>query len=278
MKRLNDDTHYYSSEDEDCLLAGLTHQWAENTLDNNNHHSTQHNNINNTDNIGATEAAAAEVLTVKEIGYRSRLNPELLIYILSSRVQGIAFQLWPAAAILCQFIESHRDQFKEQTIVELGSGCGLVGLLCASTVIQAQKTYITDMQSVQAHLQANIQANQAIIPNQNAEKHIEAATIEWGKPLSSQLLSEMKQIDYILLSDCVYWEELFEPLLLTLLEFTQFSPKCVIYLTQTPRRGKIENRFFKKVKKQFNCEVIHKQKETEQSRQFIQIYKITRKS
>jgi predicted nicotinamide N-methyase len=244
------------SEDENSLLAGLTNEWNHNEI------------CNGTDK---------QAVLTREEGYRSSLNPELVIHILSCRVQGIAFQLWPAARSLCEYIQFHAIEFTGKTCIELGSGCGLVGLLCASTVIAARKTLITDMKPVEKHLQANIEANLEIIPYENKHEAVAPKTLEWGKPIEQAILNEIKQFDYILLSDCVYWEELFDPLLCTLIELTDFSPRAVIYLSQTPRRGKIENRFFKKLKKKFDCVVVDKQKQNEECRQFVHIYKITRK-
>jgi predicted nicotinamide N-methyase len=51
--------------------------------------------------------------------------------------------LWPAAAVLSRWIVERRAEFKGQTVVELGAGCGLPGITLAR-YSKAQRVVLTD--------------------------------------------------------------------------------------------------------------------------------------
>jgi hypothetical protein len=95
--------------------------------------------------------------------YRSALDASLVLRVAVSQAQGIGFQLWPAAAVMCRWLESQteypRDFLRGRRVLELGAGCGLVGMLVASDVFGAALVTITDLDEVVPHIQANIDAN-----------------------------------------------------------------------------------------------------------------------
>ncbi len=49
--------------------------------------------------------------------------------------------IWRAAEQLAEFIIDHKEEFKDKTVIELGAGAGLTGLVCAQ---YAKNVYITD--------------------------------------------------------------------------------------------------------------------------------------
>jgi hypothetical protein len=95
--------------------------------------------------------------------YRSALDASLVLRVAVSQAQGIGFQLWPAAAVMCRWLESQteypRDFLRGRRVLELGAGCGLVGMLAASDVLGAASVTITDLDEVVPHIQTNIDAN-----------------------------------------------------------------------------------------------------------------------
>lgn len=61
---------------------------------------------------------------------------------------GCGGRIWPAAEVLGAYISSHvdryRNEWKGKTIVELGAGTGLAGLLVARMGVGCQGVWITD--------------------------------------------------------------------------------------------------------------------------------------
>jgi predicted nicotinamide N-methyase len=83
-----------------------------------------------------------------------------------------------------------------KTVIELGSGCGLAGLVAASL---GGDVLLTDQREAVELLQRNVAAN-AISPEEAAR--LQVAEYTWGTE-PSQALPRPK-FDYILVSDCAY--------------------------------------------------------------------------
>jgi len=153
--------------------------------------------------------------------------------------RGLAFQLWPACRSLCHFIETRPDHFWEgKRILEVGAGLGVASILLGR--LGATVT-ATDLEAPCALIRENVRKNAV-------ESCVKVEPLDWFKP--HDVLTGMN-FDYIVAADCIYWEELFEPLRQTL--EAACSSNTEIILAQV-RRRKIEGRFFKKMGKRFTCE------------------------
>jgi predicted nicotinamide N-methyase len=208
------------------------------------------------------------------LAYQSILDPTRQFSILSLKSKGIAYQLWPASTFLCQYIETNKESlftFSQDMIplcLELGAGCALVSMVCASL---GCCSIATDLPEVAPHIAANIMLNQQYYsiasPNDVLRKHLETKTVQQGQ-IAVDCLSWGEecarfadaQFDVILVADCVYWEELFAPLLSSLLHLTSNSPQTIILLSQTVRRQHIEKRFFKRLHANFVVDMVSDQK------------------
>jgi predicted nicotinamide N-methyase len=150
--------------------------------------------------------------------YQSTRDSNLVLNVVVDPQAGIAFQLWPAAHVMCRWLESQPTSFLSgKKIIELGAGCGLVGLLCASNAFDASMVTITDLPNVIPHINANIDANVGVFLSRDK---VNAAALAWGQEDTWKHDFPTGSYDIILLSDCLYWESLFEPLLKTLLQLT----------------------------------------------------------
>ena len=195
---------------------------------------------------------------VPDVAYTSPHPPHFSLRVLLSPSQGLSFQLWPAALLLCQYLDSPpiRSLLPSLRIVELGAGCGLVGLLAAA--LGAQVT-VTDLPHVVGHLEANVAVNAPpFVQSQGVEggptvgKHpsggsVRCTALTWGEGEEGVVSAGLGGVDWVLLADCVYWEELFDPLLDSLTALC--SPSTRVLLSQTVRRHRVEGRFFKRAKK-----------------------------
>ena len=209
-----------------------------------------------------------------QLAYTSARDLSLRLSLLLAPSRGIAFQLWPAARLLCSYIDSPAvaPSMRGATAIELGAGCGLVGMLAAA--VGAHVT-LTDLPDVEHHLQLNIAVNTTLFtPQPPASPPLAASRfasttggslttspLSWGEP------TLLTPPDYLLLSDCIYWEHLFTPLLNTLLALT--SSHTRILLSQTPRRNKVEQRFFRASRKLLLWEERARGKVSDDDRQWM---------
>jgi predicted nicotinamide N-methyase len=141
---------------------------------------------------------------------------------------------------------------------------GALFALYGASVVQ------TDVPDVMPHLDANVDLNFPRNATGKRSASIVTAPLSWASPPQSTLCTCACHYDLIIATDCVYWEELFDPLLSTLTTLTQnghdvatagggeaASPSSpLVLLAQTDRRPRVERRFFKALARTFACACI----------------------
>ncbi|KAL3854983.1 hypothetical protein ACJMK2_014215 [Sinanodonta woodiana] len=119
---------------------------------------------------------------------------------------GVAAVVWDAAIILCHYQENHPDLVRGKSVIELGAGSGLVGMVAA---LLGAKVMVTDRESVMEYLQETIDFN---LKGQGHTVSIETRALDWTKDVETF----NETFDVVLGSDLVYIEEAFSDLLKTL--------------------------------------------------------------
>ncbi|XP_029462222.1 protein N-lysine methyltransferase METTL21A [Rhinatrema bivittatum] len=119
---------------------------------------------------------------------------------------GVAAVVWDAAVVLCTYLEMGAVDLQGRSVIELGAGTGLVGIVAA--LLGAHVT-ITDRQVALELLELNIQDN---LPSDLQHKAV-VKELSWGKNLGN---FSPGGFDLILGSDIIYLEETFLDLLQTL--------------------------------------------------------------
>jgi predicted nicotinamide N-methyase len=75
----------------------------------------------------------------------------------------VGFLMWPSAIVLSRYILSNTHLIKNKTILEIGAGCGLVGIVAASIVkdcVEPSRVVITDVNNtVLNNIERNISLN-----------------------------------------------------------------------------------------------------------------------
>ncbi|CAG8539499.1 2764_t:CDS:2 [Paraglomus occultum] len=99
------------------------------------------------------------------------------------------------------------------TILELGSGTGYLGITLASRLVPPFTLILTDLPDVLPLLNRNVSNN-----SRANTDHIIVAPLEWGNSAHSECINSKHRIDLVIASDLVYFPELFDPLIKTLLE------------------------------------------------------------
>ncbi|CAO3613994.1 unnamed protein product [Cunninghamella blakesleeana] len=150
-----------------------------------------------------------------------------------------------------------------RTILDLGSGTGLVGLAIAKACPNLAHMELTDQIPLIGLLEENIQLNQL-------ESKVGASVLNWGEPTDLN-------VDIVLASDCVYLEIAFQPLIDTFMTLTDNNHDVQIYLSYRKRR-KADKRFFHMLKKKFNIvDIVEDPDRVNYSRQNLHLYKLERK-
>ena len=109
-------------------------------------------------------------------------------------------------------------------ILELGAGTGYVGIALAKLLHRPCQVYITDLEQVVPLIQENVALSN--IPADAAEVIVDR--LHWGNSEDATRLLATGSFDLVVVSDCVYFPELFEMLLSTLLDVCAMDTKVVI--------------------------------------------------
>ena len=193
---------------------------------------------------------------VSDIKHTS-INGNIIINLKQNKLLGIAHQLWPAATLLCDYLEANmhtlypNNTSNNMNILELGAGIGLCGIFLAK-LGYANNVFITDLQEAQSLMNDNIILN-------NVQDKVYAGELCWGNPDhvhnifnthskptaivdSTSSSSAQYAPTLVIASDCVYWEHLFEPLYNTVLLLTTVY-NCDIIISHI-KRWKKDTKFF----------------------------------
>ncbi|KAH0839616.1 putative methyltransferase-domain-containing protein [Lanmaoa asiatica] len=162
---------------------------------------------------------------------------------------GIA---WPAGEVLANYLTLRGEGYcTGRTILELGSGTGLVGLVAGKL---GGNVWITDQAPLLDIMQENVKLNQL-------ESSVIVSELNWGEALPPGL----RRPDLVLAADCVYFEPAFPLLVETLAELAtdrteilfcyKKRRKVLLSLREcctTTYRWQGDKRFFTLLKKEFS--------------------------
>uniref|UniRef100_A0A0L8FIC9 Protein-lysine methyltransferase METTL21D n=2 Tax=Octopus bimaculoides TaxID=37653 RepID=A0A0L8FIC9_OCTBM len=176
-------------------------------------------------------------------------NDGITLTIYQAAVGDVGCVIWDAAIVLAKYLESidfdKGKHLKRKKILELGAGTGCLGIVAATF---GAHVYITDLDSYVPLMQENINVNK-----EHTTGEIEAKTLNWE---SSNFLCP--GLDYILVSDCIYYSQSVKPLVNTITRLSE--PKTVVLCSYEERTtGKypeLQRDFFKLMEANFNVEEI----------------------
>ncbi|KAJ7944288.1 Lysine methyltransferase [Quillaja saponaria] len=135
----------------------------------------------------------AKSLSKQQKHFLRSINSTIVIRQLPS--EGISFQLWPAATIFVSLLDEYRcdlpgksplyhaisvssngSSSRPLSILELGSGTGIVGIAAAATL--GANVTVTDLPHVIPNLQFNADANASILHENGGTVCV--APLRWG--------------------------------------------------------------------------------------------------
>ena len=134
---------------------------------------------------------------------------------LATPLPDVGLQVWRGALLLCDYLLAQPRLLRGATVLELGGGCGLSGLLAASPGLRAKRVYVTDcVDAVLDNAQANIELN-------GVGEVARVRRLDWAEPPPQCVaptaaaaaglyecreddLAELRGCTLILAADCVY--------------------------------------------------------------------------
>ncbi|KAB5562263.1 hypothetical protein PHYPO_G00015910 [Pangasianodon hypophthalmus] len=168
--------------------------------------------------------------------------------------------VWDAAIVLSKYLETEQfcnsrsgvSTWSSKHMIELGAGTGVVGIMAAS--LGANVT-VTDLEDLQPLLELNIRENRELLSTGS----ITAKVLKWGENVTDFL----PHPDYILLADCIYYEQSVVPLVETL-KLLAGPETCVICCYEQRTMGvnpEVEKRFFELLLQDFEAEEVPAEKQ-----------------
>uniref|UniRef100_A0A1J3D991 Protein-lysine methyltransferase METTL21D n=1 Tax=Noccaea caerulescens TaxID=107243 RepID=A0A1J3D991_NOCCA len=153
--------------------------------------------------------------------------------------------MWDSGVVLGKFLEHSVDSkdlsFEGKKIVELGSGCGLVGCIAA---LLGGNVVLTDLPDRLRLLKKNIQTN---LHRGDTRGSATVEELVWGDDPDPDLIAPFP--DYVLGSDVIYSEEAVHHLIKTLLQLS--GDQTTIFLAGELRNDAVLEYFLESALKDF---------------------------
>ena len=131
----------------------------------------------------------------------------------------------------------NKGKDKRLRILELGAGCGIVGIAYATTL--KADVLLTDLEDAMKILATNIK-----LASPDAKSSLRAEILDWSSDVHDSLNAKY---DLILVSDCIYNPDSSVQLVETLQRLARGSPKALI-LVGFKRRHEADDVFFESMK------------------------------
>ncbi|RJE22962.1 hypothetical protein PHISCL_04689 [Aspergillus sclerotialis] len=196
--------------------------------------------------FGGPQLSVAEKLVERRFG----LEEGVTLRIWEETGNSIARHIWDAALasviylhqavsgskiVTPQLLELLNNRHKPFNAIELGSGCGIVGIALAELLPQCS-VLLTDLPEVEDIITRNT-STACLAPNSETQYQ----NLDWDEELPHDLCNT--SIDLILISDCTYNADSSPALVSVLRQLTRKSPKAII-LVALKRRHDSEAVFF----------------------------------
>ncbi|XP_073503900.1 protein-lysine N-methyltransferase EEF2KMT [Phyllobates terribilis] len=194
-------------------------------------------------------SALAEILNSEDsaVCYKSYCLPTGDLVTLSENVAMISggttgLVTWEAALSLAEWAIENNEIFNNRTILELGSGVGLTGLVICKSCYPKKYTFSDCHQKVLQQLKENIWLNGFIlseahsVTSENHKTVLSVTELDWESVTEQQLLH--LDADLVIASDVVYDPELmtsFSRVLKKLFHCTKTGDKLDVYVASTIR-------------------------------------------
>lgn len=197
-------------------------------------------------------------------------NKSEILKIHQLEVGDVGCVVWDAALVLSKYLETpdfkDGELLKGKEILELGAGTGCVGLVAANMGANA---LITDLPDFIPLIEMNITENKSLIKGS-----AKALPLRWGED------TVQDYFHYILLADCIYYEESIEPLVKAIVDHCQENTEvlCCYEERTTGNKPQLQRKFFQLISDNLDVKEVPLDHHDSHFRsEDIHIFKFTRK-
>lgn len=158
--------------------------------------------------------------------------------------------VWETSVLLLNYLLSKKTEdhsfLNEKRILEVGAGCGLLGLGLA-VASEAKEVVVTEARPVLTNLEANLKRNRNLI-----ESPARACALDWTRVREDATAAKISAgwADVVLGTDVIFSPALVEPLLQTL-DHVLARGDSVIYLCVQIRCAASHDKFFEEASHKF---------------------------
>ena len=180
----------------------------------------------------------------RRVERRFKSASERVLSLLEDAGDSIARHLWDGSQALAQHVDNIISlenpttlplleyvlisaTYRRTNIIELGCGCGTVGISIAQTIPDCD-VLLTDLDEAKELVEANIEKMNPAISSKARFQ-----SLDWLEPLPADL--ESRKNDLIIVSECTYNTDTLESLVGMLVQLTTRSPKAVIVVSTKTR-------------------------------------------
>ena len=178
----------------------------------------------------------------------------------SNQVDNTGFIVWDAAVEAVRYLEANEERIKEAfsssssssssigaansnsngsvyEIIELGSGCGLLGISAAK--IFRKGTVLTDLHEVIPNLEHNIRLNVDASAN---EAPVKSEALDWSEKKRLEAFADQygKSLKLVLASDCIWRRDQVEDFADVLFQLAERGEDVRVILSQQRRSDPLE--------------------------------------
>uniref|UniRef100_A0A3P8SBU1 Methyltransferase 23, arginine n=1 Tax=Amphiprion percula TaxID=161767 RepID=A0A3P8SBU1_AMPPE len=129
--------------------------------------------------------------------------------------------VWPSAVVLAQYLWTYRDELRGKTVLELGAGVGLPGVVAASCGAAVILSDSSDKPSCLQNCRRSCDAN--------GLQEVALVGLKWGEVSPDLVL--LPRLDVILGSDVFYDPRDFEDVIVTLAFLLRKNPEAQFWTT-----------------------------------------------
>lgn len=142
----------------------------------------------------------------KTFTFRDVINGKLItVFIPEILDESYGMYTWPCAPVLAQYVWTQRERIRGASVLEIGSGTALPGILAAKCGAHVILSDSDDQPQCLDNCRASCKAN--------GLTDIPVIGLTWG--VFEQSLLDLPKVDFILGSDCFYDTKDFEDILVT---------------------------------------------------------------
>ncbi|XP_021365318.1 methyltransferase-like protein 23 isoform X2 [Mizuhopecten yessoensis] len=132
---------------------------------------------------------------------------------------------WPCAPVLAQYVLTHRERIRGTTVLEIGAGTALPGIVAAKCDARVTLSDSAHQPQCLDNCRASCMAN--------GLSDVQVIGLTWG--LFEQSLLDLPKVDFILGSDCFYDTKDFEDILVTVAFLLKKNKKAEFWSTYQQR-------------------------------------------